>query len=96
MGLVAFVSMSLAPFAIPDYFLHARRSAFAWDPCVLWVRVNAVVDASAAVPVAGGRITGSKRGADPCCTSVVIGAGAGAARWLDGLTRELRSFFYNK
>ena len=73
MGLVAFVSMSLAPFAVPDYFLNARRFAFAWNPCVLWVRVNAVVDASAAVPVGRGRVTGS---------------------WLDGLTREVSSFFF--
>ena len=102
MGLVAFVSMSLAPFAVPDLFLNARRFAFAWNPCVLWVRVNAVVDASAAVPVGGSWVSG-ERGADPCCTGTgERGADPCWAGWattpvvrrLDGLTREVRGFFF--
>ena len=99
---MAFVSVSLTTFAIPDYLLHACCSAFARNPCVFRVGGNAVVDASAAVPVGGSRVSG-ERGADPCCTGTgERGADPCWASWatipvvrrLDGLTREVRVLFF--
>ena len=82
-----FVSMGFATFAFPDDFLYARGSAFARNSGVFRVGENAVVDASAAVPVRGSRITGCWHDR---LTRVIRFPGS----WHDRLTRVIRSFLF--